>query len=69
MASKFKAIEQGDIFRKTEKFESLWIVTRILDLYGYPPHVHLKPVNDERHPLTYATAALNNPHLFTRVSH
>jgi hypothetical protein len=67
MARALKNIEQGDVFRKTEKFESLWIVTRILDLYGYPPHVHISPIHDNRHPLTYSTAALNNPNLFTRA--
>jgi hypothetical protein len=61
------SIQQGDIFRKNEKFDSVWVVIRVLDLIGYPPHVHISPINDERHPLTFSTAALNNPNLFTRV--
>ena len=68
MARKNIEIKLGDVFRKNEKFESLWTVTGILNLFGYPPHVHITSIRDSRHPLTYGNAALNNPNLFIKVN-
>jgi len=68
MAKAVKQIELGDIFRKNENYESLWVVTYILNLIGYPPHVHITSVKDKRLTLTYSTAALCNPKLFIKVT-
>jgi hypothetical protein len=67
MGRKLIHIEPGDVFRKNEKFESLWVVTGLLDLFGYPPHVHITSMKDSRHPLTYSIAALSNPNLFIKI--
>jgi len=60
-------INPGDVFRKNEHFESVWIVKDHVHLYGHPPHVHIAPIDEPGRPLTYAVAALNDPNLFQKV--
>jgi len=67
MTRGIKQIELGDIFRKNENYESVWVVTEILNLIGYPPHVHITSVKDKRLTVTYSTAALCNPKLFIKM--
>jgi len=63
------AILPGDVFRKSGKFESLWVVLRDVRLSGdFPPHVHLANINAPDRPLTFANAALVDRKLFERVA-
>ncbi len=60
-------INPGDVFRKHGRYESVWVVKDHLHLFGYPPHVHITPINDPARSLAYANAALSDPSLFVRV--
>ena len=68
MGKASKPINTGDVFRKNERFESVWVVTGHLHLDDYPPHVHIARINEPTRPLTYAVAALHDPSLFQRVA-
>jgi hypothetical protein len=60
-------INPGDVFRKNERYESVWVVKDHIHLVDYPPHVHIIPIDDPGRPLAYAIAALSDPNLFIRV--
>ena len=67
MTRKNIPINLGDVFRKNERFESVWVVKDYLHLFNHPPHVHIIPIDDPGRPLAYATAALDDPNLFVRL--
>ena len=69
MTRKKIPINPGDLFRKNERFESVWVVKDHLHLFDHPPHVHIVPIDDPGRPLAYATAALDDPNLFVRLDH
>lgn len=66
MRQKRSPVAPGDLFRKNERYESIWKVTDLMYLAGYPPHVHIARIDDPTRPLAYAVAALNDQNLFVR---
>ena len=43
MATEQQSVKPGDRFIRLGPYESVWVVTRLLDMDDMPPHLHLTP--------------------------
>ena len=67
MATEQQSVKPGDRFIRLGPYESVWVVTRLLDMDGMPPHLHLTPEGSGPRVLTFSVAAVHDEKLFKRL--
>ncbi len=64
---KSPSIEIGDKFIKPEVPDIVWVVERLVDLSGLPPHAELRVQGNPNRMMMMSQEALSDHHLFHRI--
>ena len=67
MATEQQSVKPGDRFIRLGPYETVWVVTRLLDMDDMPPHLHLTPEGSGSRLLTFSVAAVQDEKLFKRL--
>ena len=67
MATEQQSVKPGDRFIRLGPYETVWVVTRLLDMGDMPPHLHLTPEGSGPRVLTFSLAAVHDEKLFKRL--